>query len=169
MSHVPAVRKGVAVLKVLAEHGPMSAVAIAGELQLPRSTTYHLLSALGELDLVEHRADENQYALGAAAGQLGDAYYRTNRPGELRLPPRPRSEPPPIGHRLHEVQLCQYTRDVAAALDRACREQGSDSRLPPAQVLGLHFGLSYRWATAMIENLHRKGLVERPSKENRRG
>ncbi|MFI6100792.1 helix-turn-helix domain-containing protein [Lentzea sp. NPDC051213] len=166
---MPALRKGVAVLKALAEQGSMSAAAIADDLQLPRSTTYHLLSVLGDVDLVEHRAGENRYALGAAAGQLGDAYYRANRLGELRLPPRPRSQPPPIGHRLHEVLQQQYLLDVAAALDRACQEQGPGLTLPPAQVLGLHFGLSYEWATTTIETLHQQELAELPPRENRHG
>jgi hypothetical protein len=46
-SDVPALRRGLGILRVLAGRaGPMSAAMVARELGLPRSTTYHLLAEL---------------------------------------------------------------------------------------------------------------------------
>lgn len=76
-SDVPALRRGLAVLRILAEHaGPQSAAAIARQLALPRSTTYHLLSELTASGFVTHLPDERRYGLGIAAFELGSAYLR---------------------------------------------------------------------------------------------
>ncbi len=76
-SDVPALRRGLAVLRLLASHaGPMTATAIAGELGLPRSTTYHLLGELAEAGFVTHLPEERRYGLGVAAFELGSAYLR---------------------------------------------------------------------------------------------
>ncbi|SHG44871.1 IclR family transcriptional regulator [Streptoalloteichus hindustanus] len=76
-SDVPALRRGLAVLRLLASKaGPVSAGAIARELDLPRSTTYHLLSELAEAGFVTHLPEERRYGLGVAAFELGSAYLR---------------------------------------------------------------------------------------------
>lgn len=54
----------------------MPAAAIARELQLPRSTTYHLLATLQEDGFVVHLPDERRYGLGVAAYELGTGYTR---------------------------------------------------------------------------------------------
>lgn len=49
MSQVPAARRALAVLRLLASApGPLPASAIARTLGLPRSSTYHLLAAMAE-------------------------------------------------------------------------------------------------------------------------
>lgn len=76
-SDVPALRRGLAVLRVLAEHaGPVSAATICRQLGLARSTTYHLLAELQAAGFVTHLPDERRYGLGIAAFELGSAYLR---------------------------------------------------------------------------------------------
>ena len=54
-SEVPALRRGLAVLRLLATRpGPVTAAAIAREAGLPRSTTYHLLNELEAAGFVVH-------------------------------------------------------------------------------------------------------------------
>jgi DNA-binding IclR family transcriptional regulator len=77
VANVPSATQALAVLKLLARHAaPQPAAAIARELGLPRSTTYHLLAALREEGFVVHLADERRYGLGLAAFELGSAYAR---------------------------------------------------------------------------------------------
>lgn len=74
---MPALRRGLAVLRLLASHaGPMTATAVAGELGLPRSTTYHLLAELAAAGFVTHLPEDRRYGLGVAAFELGTAYQR---------------------------------------------------------------------------------------------
>lgn len=74
---MPALRHGLAVLRLLASHaGPMTATAVAGELGLPRSTTYHLLAELASAGFVTHLPEDRRYGLGVAAFELGSAYLR---------------------------------------------------------------------------------------------
>ncbi|HEU5473758.1 MAG TPA: IclR family transcriptional regulator [Actinophytocola sp.] len=76
-SDVPALRRGLAVLRLLAgKAGPVTASSVARELALPRSTTYHLLSELAAAGFVTHLPDDRRYALGLAAFELGSAYLR---------------------------------------------------------------------------------------------
>lgn len=74
---VPALRNGLAVLRVLARHaGPVSATVVARETGLPRSSTYHLLGELIRSGYVTHLPEERRYGLGIAAFELGSAYLR---------------------------------------------------------------------------------------------
>ncbi|MGP4020395.1 IclR family transcriptional regulator [Saccharopolyspora sp. 5N708] len=76
-SDVPALRRGLAILRVLAGRaGPVSAGVIARDLNLPRSTTYHLLAELVAAGFVIHLPEERRYGLGMAAFELGSAYLR---------------------------------------------------------------------------------------------
>jgi len=52
------------------------ASAIARDLELPRSSVYHLLTVLADQGFVVHLADERRYGLGVAAFELGSAYSR---------------------------------------------------------------------------------------------
>ncbi|RZS32758.1 IclR family transcriptional regulator [Herbihabitans rhizosphaerae] len=81
-SDVPALRRGLAVLRVLADRAePVTAAWLARELALPRSTAYHLLAELTDAGFVTHLPDQRRYALGLAAFELGAAYLR-NEPLE---------------------------------------------------------------------------------------
>jgi DNA-binding IclR family transcriptional regulator len=76
-SDVPALRRGLAVLRLLAtKAGPVTAGALARELGLPRSTTYHLLAELSAAGFVTHLPEDRRYGLGLAAFELGSAYLR---------------------------------------------------------------------------------------------
>lgn len=77
MTDVPALRRGLAVLRLLAGRaGPVTAGYVAHELGLPRSTTYHLLAELAAAGFVTHLPEERRYGLGLAAFELGSAYLR---------------------------------------------------------------------------------------------
>jgi DNA-binding IclR family transcriptional regulator len=76
-SRVPAADQVLAVLTHLARQaGPVPAAAVARDLGLPRSTTYHLLSVLAGHGFVVHLPEEQRYGLGVAAFELGSAYSR---------------------------------------------------------------------------------------------
>lgn len=76
-SRVPAAERALAVLRLLASHPrPVPAAAIARELDLPRSTTYHLLTVLERQRFVTRLPEERRYALGVAAFEVGSAYLR---------------------------------------------------------------------------------------------
>lgn len=77
VTDIPALRRGLAVLRILAEHaGPVSAGTVARQLGLPRSTTYHLLAELAAAGFVTHLPELRRYGLGIAAFELGSAYLR---------------------------------------------------------------------------------------------
>lgn len=65
MTNVPALRRGLAILRFLAEHGePASAPIIAAKLELPRSTVFHLLVELRRARFVKHLPKERAYTIG---------------------------------------------------------------------------------------------------------
>jgi DNA-binding IclR family transcriptional regulator len=75
--NAPAAGHALQILKLLARHAaPLPATAIARALELPRSSTYHLLSVLVEEGFVVHLPEERRYGLGVGAYELGSAYLR---------------------------------------------------------------------------------------------
>jgi DNA-binding IclR family transcriptional regulator len=77
VSNAPAARQALDLLTLLARHTePLPAGAIARELGLPRSSTYHLLAVLRERGFVTHLPEERRYGLGVSAYELGSAYQR---------------------------------------------------------------------------------------------
>ncbi|MEV0764481.1 IclR family transcriptional regulator [Nocardia sp. NPDC050435] len=101
MSDIPALRRGLAVLRLLATRaGPISAAAIARELELPRSTTYHLLAELEQARFVTRLPAERRYGLGIAAFELGSAYLRHD-PLERLAGPLLRELVERVGHNAH--------------------------------------------------------------------
>jgi DNA-binding IclR family transcriptional regulator len=54
----------------------MTASALARELGLPRSSTYHLLSAIAAAGFVAHYPEEGRWGLGVTAFEIGAAYLR---------------------------------------------------------------------------------------------
>ncbi|MEU6035815.1 IclR family transcriptional regulator [Actinomadura sp. NPDC047616] len=74
---VPAARRALAVLRLLAASaGPLPASAIARHLDVPRSSTYHLLAAMAEDGFVTYLPEERRWGLGVAAFEIGSAYLR---------------------------------------------------------------------------------------------
>jgi DNA-binding IclR family transcriptional regulator len=87
MSQVPAARRALAVLRLLAATArPQPAVAIARALGLPRSSTYHLLAEMAEEGFVSYLPEERLWGLGVAAFEIGSAYLRQ---GPLERQARP--------------------------------------------------------------------------------
>jgi DNA-binding IclR family transcriptional regulator len=89
---VPAARNALAVLREVARQAaPVPAAALARQLQLPRSTVYHLLAELTRAGFVVHLPEERRYGLGPGALELGTAYMhqeplaRLGRPVLARL------------------------------------------------------------------------------------
>lgn len=74
---VPAAKNVLSILRYVASQaGPVGASTIAREVELPRSTTYHLLAALIDDGFLVHLPEERKYALGATAHELGTGYSR---------------------------------------------------------------------------------------------
>jgi DNA-binding IclR family transcriptional regulator len=74
---VPAAHQTLQILRYLSRQaGPVSAAAIVRDLELPRSTVYHLLATLADDGFVTRVPDEQRYALGLAAYELGTGYTR---------------------------------------------------------------------------------------------
>jgi DNA-binding IclR family transcriptional regulator len=77
MATVPAAGQTLDILAFLSRQaGPVPAAAIVRELDLPRSTVYHLLATLAEHGFVTHLPEDRRYALGLAAYELGTGYAR---------------------------------------------------------------------------------------------
>lgn len=74
---VPAADQTLRILRLLTTaRGPLPASMIATQLELPRSTVYHLLSTMQLHGFVMHLPEEQRYGLGIAALELGSAYAR---------------------------------------------------------------------------------------------
>ncbi|MFF2028796.1 IclR family transcriptional regulator [Arthrobacter sp. NPDC058192] len=74
---VPAAANVLAVLRYLgSQAGPVGASVISRDVGLPRSTTYDLLQALMDDGFVVHLPEEQKYALGVSAQELGTGYAR---------------------------------------------------------------------------------------------
>jgi DNA-binding IclR family transcriptional regulator len=77
MGQVPAATKTLRVLRFLASQPePVPLDRIARACGLPRSTAYHLVTAMTEEGFVVHLADEHRYGLGVAAFEVGSGYSR---------------------------------------------------------------------------------------------
>src|SRR4051795_2517786 len=84
---VPAARQALAVLQALARQPvPVPAAALARDLGLPRSTTYHLLAELVDAGFVVHLPEERRYGLGVSAFEIGSAYLRQEPLARLARP-----------------------------------------------------------------------------------
>lgn len=86
-SRVPAAEQTLAVLRHLARQAsPVSAAAVARDLDLPRSTTYHLLAVLARAGFVVHLPEERRYGLGLSAFEIGTAYVHQEPLARLARP-----------------------------------------------------------------------------------
>jgi DNA-binding IclR family transcriptional regulator len=83
----PAVGRALDVLLYLAGRpGPVSGAAIIRDLDIPRSSAYHLLDVLADRGFVVRLADQPTYGLGVSAFEVGSAYLRH---GPLEMWARP--------------------------------------------------------------------------------
>jgi DNA-binding IclR family transcriptional regulator len=77
MGQVPAATKAMRVLKFLASQpDPVPLDRIMRACDLPRSTAYHLMTAMAEEGFVTHLSDDRRYGLGVAAFEVGSGYSR---------------------------------------------------------------------------------------------
>jgi DNA-binding IclR family transcriptional regulator len=77
MGQVPAATRALRVLRFLASQpDPVPLDRIVRACALPRSTAYHLLTAMIEEGFVVHLAEEHRYGLGVAAFEVGSGYSR---------------------------------------------------------------------------------------------
>jgi DNA-binding IclR family transcriptional regulator len=75
--NVPASTRTLRVLTFLAtQPGPVPMERIASAVDLPRSSTYHLLKAMIAEGFVVHLPEDKRYGLGVAAFEIGSAYLR---------------------------------------------------------------------------------------------
>ncbi len=75
--NAPAATRALAVLRALAEApAPMTASALGRQLDVPRSSMYHLLAAMAEAGFVAHYPEEERWGLGVGAFEIGAAYLR---------------------------------------------------------------------------------------------
>ena len=74
---VPAATAALKVLRLLSgQPVPMPAARIADALGLPRSTTYHLLTAMAGEDFVVHYPEDRTWGMGLAAWEVGHGFTR---------------------------------------------------------------------------------------------
>ena len=79
---MPAADHTLRILRLLArQRGPIAARTIAEQLELPRSTVYHLLATLEEHGFVVYLGDTRRYGLGVSA--FGLAYQMQQESVEL--------------------------------------------------------------------------------------
>ena len=77
MGQVPAATRTLRVLRFLASQpDPVPIDRLARAVGLPRSTAYHLLTAMIEEGFVVHLPEERRYGLGVAAFEVGSGYSR---------------------------------------------------------------------------------------------
>jgi DNA-binding IclR family transcriptional regulator len=76
-AQVPAATRALRVLRFLAgQPEPATLDRIARAVDVPRSSTYHLVNAMIAEGFVTHVEDEHRYALGVAAFEVGSGYTR---------------------------------------------------------------------------------------------
>lgn len=74
---VPAATAALQVLRFLSSQPvPVSATRIGGALDLPRSSTYHLLTAMASEDFVVHYPEDRTWGMGLAAWEVGHGFAR---------------------------------------------------------------------------------------------
>lgn len=84
---VPAADQTLRVLSFLArQRGPVAARTIAEQLAIPRSTVYHLLTAMAGHGFVVHLEADRRWGLGTAAFELAGGYARQEPLARLGRP-----------------------------------------------------------------------------------
>lgn len=87
MPQVPAAGHALRLLSYLAGRvEPVPAAQLARDLDLPRSTTYHLLTELAAQAYVTHYPDDRRWGLGVAAFELASGYQRQSPLQRLTRP-----------------------------------------------------------------------------------
>ena len=101
MAGVPGLRRGLAILRLLAASDePLTATTLAARLDLPRSSTYHLLTELEAAGVVAHLPDRGRWAVGIGAFEIGTGYLR-HHPVDEVAGPSLRRLARRVGHDVH--------------------------------------------------------------------
>ena len=85
-NYVPALRKGLALLELLAKQGPLSLAQVERASGLNRTMSYRLLRVMGELGYVEHDEEQHTYGLGLRILELGSAVAERLNFAEIAWP-----------------------------------------------------------------------------------
>lgn len=87
MSHVPAARNTLQLIRYLADHpGPVRASTAARELSLPRSTVYHLMRVLQDEGFLVHSPENQTYELSPLLAEIGSSVQSSTVLGRLAQP-----------------------------------------------------------------------------------
>lgn len=87
MGIVPAAEQTLRILSLLTRSkGALPAAQIAVQLELPRSTVYHLLSVMIEQGFVSHYPEARRYGLGPSSYELGGGFTRQQPLARLGRP-----------------------------------------------------------------------------------
>ncbi|GAB2688665.1 IclR family transcriptional regulator [Thalassiella azotivora] len=114
-SSVPAARSTLRLLRLMARRAePLPAATIARELELPRSSTYHLLAEAERAGFVVHLPAERRWGLGVSAFELGSAYSRQAPLARLAAGPLARLVDE-VGHGAHLAVL--HGREVLYVIE----------------------------------------------------
>lgn len=155
---VPAATAALRVLRFLSgQPVPVSATRIAGALGLPRSSAYHLLSAMADEDFVVHYPEDRTWGMGIASWEVGHGFARQEPLARLARVPLARLVDR-VGHSAHLVVLHgadvlyviedrapgrpPLVTDVGVRLPAHLTASGRAilASLPPAQVTALYPG-----------------------------
>lgn len=86
-SAVKSAERTMAILRFLATRArPVSAMTIARECDLPKSSAYHLLNVMLGQDFVTHYPHDRTWGLGVAVFEIGSAYLRSDPIERLARP-----------------------------------------------------------------------------------
>lgn len=85
-SRVKSAERALDVLELLAREGGLSAREVSEGLDLPKSTTHHLLNVMGERGFIAYSPRRRTWSLGVAALEVGSAFMRNGHLTELGLP-----------------------------------------------------------------------------------
>lgn len=159
MSDATAAVRAMSLLRELARAaGPLPAATLSSRLGMPRSSTYHLLSAMESEGFVVHYPEEGRWGLGVSVFEVGAAYTRheplehLGRPLLRALTHKAAAIAPVIAHLgvLHGRETMYIAREtttapVTAVVDVGVRLPASLTasgrcmlaELPPSQVRAL--------------------------------
>lgn len=87
MTAVPAARSTLRIIRYLAGHsGPVRAATISRDLNLPRSSVYHLLSVMQREGFVVHSPEHQGFTLAPLLGEIGSSVLASNALARLGTP-----------------------------------------------------------------------------------
>lgn len=87
MTVVPAARSTLRIIRYLAGHsGPVRAATISRDLELPRSSIYHLLTVMQREGFVVHSPEHQGFALAPLLGEIGSSVLASNALAKLGTP-----------------------------------------------------------------------------------